>query len=53
MGLASAYVLHYLILLCPVFQSSVELEPQEGVRQVGEWRSSVFRTGVGSGVDLL
>ena len=27
----------------------VELEPQEGIRQVGEWRFSVFWTRVGSG----
>ena len=50
MDLASAYVLHHLILLGPVFQSSMELELQKvGIRQVGEQRSSVFQTRVGWG----
>ena len=46
--LASAYVLCHLISLGPVFESSMELEPWEGIRQVGEQRSGVFRTRVGS-----
>ena len=48
MDLASAYVLRHLISSGPVFQSSVELEPWVGIRQVGKWGSSIFQTGVGS-----
>ena len=50
MDLTSAYVLRCLILSGPVFQSSMELEPQKGdIRQVEERRSGVFQTGVGWG----